>query len=266
MQELKSENTSNSIDNSVAYRAMHPSSTRNSEDRIDNLSAEGSSSPKNSSIAQLLAKLLCILLSLRRWTGSTRLIGNSHGWNAAIVRIAWAWRRKCLSLLARIVAITTGLLVAIGILSDGRSRALFDLNVVDRENTLLASSHVLAQPPIGVHVFEDRDVVANLESAVLWLIVAVESDCSCNLGLRGGLAGGATGERRRGGCVVCGWRRFVVDSHVVECIGRDSRSAAIATSGAVEGGFGRKSPHDGIVDLITDGSMLSETFKLLDRC
>jgi hypothetical protein len=78
-----------------------------------------------------------------------------------------------LSLLARVAAVTASFLVAIGILSEGWGRVWFDLNVVDREDTLLASSQVLAQPPIGVHVFEDRDIVTNFESAVLWLIIAV---------------------------------------------------------------------------------------------
>ncbi len=146
---------------------------KNSEDRIDNLSAKGSTCTEHSRVAQLLAELLSVFLSLRWRTIGNGLVGDCHRRNTVIVRVAWAWWRKGLSLLARVAAVTASFLVAIGILSEGWGRVWFDLNVVDREDTLLASSQVLAQPPIGVHVFEDRDIVTNFESAVLWLIIAV---------------------------------------------------------------------------------------------
>jgi hypothetical protein len=80
------------------------------------------------------------------------------------------------------------------------------------------------------------------------------------------LAGGTARERRRSRGVICGWRGLVVDSHAVEGISRNRRSAAVAAGGAVEGGFGRQRSHDGIVDLIADSTVLGETLKLLDRC
>lgn len=170
-------------------------------------------------------------------------------------------------MLTRVATLSARLLVAIKALGWVWSgRVDKDINVVDREYTLLASAYVFAQPPVGVHVLKDRDVVTNLERAVLRLGIAVESDCACDLGPSRWLAGCTGRERRRGRGIVCGWRRLVVDSHVIEGVGWDRRSGGIAARGAVEGGFGRQRSHDSVVDLIADGSVLGEALKLLDRC
>jgi hypothetical protein len=168
-----------------------------------------------------------------------------------------------LRLLTRVASISVGLLVAIHTLSGRWGGVLLDLDVVDRENTLLASAQILAQPPVGVHVFEDRDLVTNLECAVLRLGVAVESSCSCDLGLRRRLAGCTVGERRRGGGIV-GGRWKVIDSHVVEGVGW--HRSGIAARRVVEWGFRGQRSHDSVIDLIADGSVLREALKFLDRC
>jgi hypothetical protein len=76
-----------------------------------------------------------------------------------------------------------------------------DLDIIDGENTFLAGSQILAQPPICVHVFVNSNLVANLEIAVAGFEVSVEGSSTCKLEFLRSL----TGWRGwRGGTAVCG--------------------------------------------------------------
>ena len=119
------------------------------KDAVNNLSTNRSTSTKDSSVTELLAKLLAVLPSLATsFSAASAALGNSNRRHARVVRVLLGRRAIGWVAILRL---------------DGRLVLLFDKDVVSGEDAFLSGTLVLAHPPILVHIFVHCDLVVFLE-------------------------------------------------------------------------------------------------------
>jgi hypothetical protein len=154
------------------------------KDLIHEIAAHCCTGTENRCVAQLLAEFLAHLGSPARLV-LNGLVGHLHRGDWAVVWIAWTTLRSGLVWL--LLGVSATILVTLFIAMIGalrrevRARSAgqrgvglwLSLDIVDWENAFLASSKILAKPPVRVHVFIHNDLVSDLEVAVAWLRISV---------------------------------------------------------------------------------------------